>query len=135
MGLKAKGILIQDNKCHYLTWNSEAKALQPNQKIPLTSKEICATLQRIHQLAQSPNLVLKFVALRTIIQESLPQDMAMAIPWRLDITLRSQEALELHSLLLKLAGNGITQLELMRMRQSNLQRSPLATSISQRLRR
>ena len=135
LGLKAKGILTEDHKWHYLTWNSEAKALLPNQKTPLTSDEICATLQRIHQLGQNPALILKFAALRQLKQDSLPQDTAVAIPWRLDVSLRGPEALELHTLLLKLAGNGITQLVLMRMRQSNLQRSPLATAISQRLRK
>ena len=135
MGLKAKGILTDDNKWHYLTWNAEAKALQANQKTPLTSEEICAMLQRIHQLGQNPNPILKFAALRSLKPDNLPQDTAVAIPWRLDISMRGQEALELHTLLLKLAGNGITQLVLMRMRQSTLQRSPLANAISQQLRR
>ena len=52
--------------------------------------------------------------------DSLPQDAAIAIPWRLDLNLRGPEAQELHTLLLKLAGNGITQLILMRMRQTTL---------------
>ena len=135
MGLKTKGILTEDNKWHYLTWNAEAKALQANQKTPLTSEEICAMLQRIHQLGQNPNLILKFAALRSLKPDNIPQDTAVAIPWRLDISIRGPEALELHTLLLKLAGNGITQLVLMRMRQSTLQRSPLAVAISHQLRR
>ena len=60
---------------------------------------------------------------------------AIAIPWRLGLNLHGPETLELHTLLLKLAGNGITQLVLMRVRQVNLQRSPLAVAMSQRLRR
>ena len=135
MGLKTKGILTEDNKWHYLTWNAEAKALQANQKTPLTSEEICAMLQRIHQLGQNPNLILKFSALRSLKPENLPQDTAVAIPWRLDISMRGPEALELHNLLLKLAGNGLTQLVLMRMRQCTLQRSPLAVAISHQIRR
>ena len=67
--------------------------------------------------------------------DSLPQDAAIAIPWRLDVSLRGPEAQELHTLLLKLAGNSITQLILMRMKQTTLQRSPLAVAISHRLRK
>ena len=44
------------------------------------------------------------------------EDTTVAIPWRLDLNLRGPEAVEFHSLLLKLAGNGITQFILMRMR-------------------
>ena len=42
MGLKAKGILTDDNKWHYLTWNAEAKALQANQKrfVPCCNESI-----------------------------------------------------------------------------------------------
>ena len=135
LGLKAKGILTEDLKWQYLSWNPEANTLQPNQKPPLTSDDVCQTLRRIHQLGENPNLVLKFAALRPLTQDSLPQDAAIAIPWRLDVSLRGPEAQELHMLLLKLAGNGITQLILMRMRQTTLQRSPLAVAISHRLRR
>ena len=134
-GLKAKGILTEDLKWQNLSWNPEAKALQPNQKTPLTSDDVCQTLRRIHQLGENPNLVLKFAALRPLSQDSLPQDAAIAIPWRLDVSLRGPEAQELHMLLLKLAGNGVTQLILMRMRQTTLQRSPLAVAISHRLRK
>ena len=55
-------------------------------------------------------MVHKFSALRPVNQENLPQDAAVAIPWRLDLSLRTPEASELHQLLLKLSGNGITQL-------------------------
>ena len=40
-GLKAKGILTEDLKWQYLSWNPKAKALQPNQKTPLTSIRRC----------------------------------------------------------------------------------------------
>lgn len=80
-------------------------------------------------------MIHKFSALRPVNQENLPQDAAVAVPWRLDLSLRSPEASELHQLLLKLSGNGITQLALLRIRLANLQRSPLANAISQRLRK
>ena len=64
-GLKAKGILTEDLKWQYLSWNPEAKALQPNQKQPLTSEDVCQTLRRIHQLGENPP-VLKFAALRPL---------------------------------------------------------------------
>ena len=91
-GLKAKGILTEDLKWQYLSWNPEAKALQPHQKTPLTSEDVCQTLRRIHQLGENPNLVLKFAALRPLNQDNLPQDAAIAIPWRLDVSLRGPEA-------------------------------------------
>ena len=99
-GLKAKGILTEDLKWQFLSWNPEAKALQPNQKTPLT----CRTLRRIQQLGENP----KFAALRPLSQDSLPQDAAIAIPWRLDLSLRGPEVQELHTLLLMLTRNGIT---------------------------
>ena len=36
-------------------------------------------------------LVLKFVALRSLSQDNLPQDAAIAISWRLDLNLRGLE--------------------------------------------
>lgn len=96
MGLKAKDISTDGNKWQYLTWNAEVKALQSNQKVPLISEDICQTVQRIHQLGRNPNLVVKFAILRAL-NQALPQDAAVAIPWRLDLSLRGPEALELHT--------------------------------------
>lgn len=42
--LKAKGILSEHLKWQFLSWYPEAKALQPNQKTPLTSDNVCQTL-------------------------------------------------------------------------------------------
>ena len=109
--------------------------LKPNRMQPLTSEEIRSLLERIAHLGQQPRVIHKFSALRPVKQDTLPQDATTAIPWRLDLSLRSPEASELFQLLQKLAGNGITQLILLRVRGANLQRSPLANAISQRLRR
>ena len=99
------------------------------------AEEIRSLLERIAHLGQQPGVIHKFSALRPVKQDTLPQDDATAIPWRLDLSLRSPEASELFQLLQKLAGNGVTQLILLRVRGANLQRSPLANAIAQRLRR
>ena len=52
---------------------------------------------------------------------------------KLEISLRSAEANELHALIQRLVGNGITQLILVRISPTGLQRSPLAVALSQRL--
>lgn len=54
--------------------------------------------------------------MRPLKQDTLPQDAATAIPWKLDISLRSAEATELYTHLQRLVGNGITQLALLRIR-------------------
>ena len=135
LNLRSKGILTEDSKWAYLSWDSQAMMLKPNRMPPLTSEEIRSLLERIAHLGQQPGVIHKFSALRPVKQDTLPQDATTAIPWRLDISLRSPEASELFQLLQKLAGNGITQLILLRVRGANLQRSPLANAISQRLRR
>ena len=134
--LRSKGILTEDSKWAYLSWDSQAMMLKPNRMQPLTSEEIRSLLlERIAHLGQQPGVIHKFSALRPVKQDTLPQDATTAIPWRLDLSLRSPEASEQFQLLQKLAGNGITQLILLRVRGANLQRSPLANAISQRLRR
>ena len=135
LNLRSKGILTEDSKWAYLSWDSQAMILKPNRMPPLTSEEIRSLLERIAHLGQQPGVIHKFSALRPVKQDTLPQDATTAIPWRLDLSLRSPEASELFQLLQKLAGNGITQLILLRVRGANLQRSPLANAISQRLRR
>ena len=135
LNLRSKGILTEDSKWAYLSWDSQAMMLKPNRMPPLTSEEIRSLLERIAHLGQQPGVIHKFSALRPVKQDTLPQDATTAIPWRLDLSLRSPEASELFQLLQKLAGNGITQLILLRVRGANLQRSPLANAISQRLRR
>ena len=118
MNLQSKGILTEDNKWAYA-----------NKTPPLTSEELRTLLERITRLGQQPSVVYKFSALRPVNQENLPQDAAVTTPWRLNLSLRIPEASELHQLL------SITQLALLRVRLANLQRSPLANAISQRLNR
>lgn len=83
-------------------------------------------------LGQKQELIHRFAALRHLQQDSFPTDTAAAIPGRLDLSLRSAEAQELRDLLMKLAGNGFTQLILMHLRRASLQSSPLAVASSQK---
>ena len=95
--------------------------LKPNKTPPLTSEEI-KTFERIAHLGQLPAVIHKFSALKQINQENLSHDTAVAIPWLLDLSLRSPEASELFQNLQKLSGCDITQLILLRVRQTNLHR-------------
>ena len=119
--LRSKGILTEDHKWEYLSWDSQAMMFKPNQMQPLTSEEIRSLLERFAHLGQQPSVIHKFSALRPVNQDNLPQDISTAIPWRLDLNLRSPEASEMFQLLRKLSGNGITQLILLRIRLTNLQ--------------
>ena len=86
-----------------------------------SSEEVKTLLKRMAHLDQLPAVIHKFSALKQINQENLPQDAAVAIPWRLDLSLKSTEASELFQHLQKLARCGVTQLILLRERQANLQ--------------
>ena len=93
--LRSKGILTEDSKWAYLSWDSQAMMLKPNRMPPLTSEEIRSLLERIAHLGQQPGVIHKFSALRPVKQDTLPQDATTATPWRLDLSLRSPEASEL----------------------------------------
>lgn len=53
-------------------------------------------LQRIHTSSANLRLAHRFSALRQLKQNTLPQDATTAIPWKFEISLRSNEANELH---------------------------------------
>ena len=50
--LRSKGILTEDNKWAYLTWDMQAQQLKPNKTPPLTSEELRALMERIAHLGQ-----------------------------------------------------------------------------------
>ena len=133
--LVARGVLTVDRRWNYLAWDPKALTLKPTNREPINSQEMAQILQRLLALSQNQMLVHRFAALRPLRQDSLPQDAAVAIPWKLDIALRTPEANELWIHIQRLSGNGITQLALLRIRQAGLQRSPLAAAISTKLRR
>ena len=118
---------------------TQAQILKANKTPPLASEEIRALLERITHLGQQSSEIHKFSILRPMNQKNLPQDAAVAIPWRLDLNLRFPEFSELYQLLLKLFGNRITHSisapKSPIVRLANLHRSPLANAISQRLRK
>ena len=124
-----------DRRWNYLAWDPKAQTLKPTNREPINFQDMAQILQRLLALSQNQIMVHRFAALRPLRQDSLPQDAAVAIPWKLDIALRTPEANELWSHIQRLTGNGITQLALIRIRQAGLQRSPLATAISTKLKR
>ena len=50
--LRSKGILTEDHKWAYLSWDNQAMMLKPNQMQPLISEEIRSLLERIAHLGQ-----------------------------------------------------------------------------------
>lgn len=57
-------------------------------------------------------------------KDQIPEDAMVIIPWRLDVTVRSEASQRLFRIMTTLSGNGIGQLVLMRLRPTGLQRSP-----------
>ena len=130
--LQSKQILTATNSWNYLQWDPKEKTLKPVAREPLPSEEAAALIQKIHTLAAQTDLIHRFSALKPMPQDSTVTD-SVAVPWRLDISLRGQAAQELYDALQKLTGSGLTQLIFVRIRPSTLQRSPLAQAIAARL--
>lgn len=131
--LITKGVITSDLKWQYLAWDAKAMTLKPTKQEAISSTEMSSILQRLSALSANPHLIHRVAALRPLRQDSIPQDAMKAVPWKLEISLRSAEANELHALIQRLVGNGITQLILVRISPTGLQRSPLAVALSQRL--
>ena len=55
--LRSKGVLAEDHKWAYLTWDSQAMMLKPNKIQPLTSEEVRSLLERIAHIGQQPSVI------------------------------------------------------------------------------
>ena len=135
LGLRSKKILTSSNHWNYLSWDSKAECLLPNKMDPLNSTTLHEMLQTLARLSQRPDLVHRFTAMKPLPKDKGTDELTIAIPWRLDLSMGSQESHDMHRIVTQLSGNGITQLVLMRHRPTSLQRSPLAVAISQKLRK
>ena len=96
MNFRSKNILTDDKKWAFLTQDTQTQMLKANKIPPLFSKEFRIFLERIIHLNQQQSMLHKCSILRPINQEKLPQDVAVAIPWRLKLNLRISKASELH---------------------------------------
>ena len=86
-------------------------------------------------LGGQSDLIRRFSALKPLQADLLVKQTTVVIPWRLDLSLRSPASQEIYGLLTKLTANGLTQLILLRLRPSTLQRSPLAQAVAHCLKR
>lgn len=135
LALRSKQILTTTNAWNYLQWDHQDKTLKPSSRDPISSEEASKMIERIHTLANQPELIHRFTALKPMPSDQVGPTSNVVIPWRLDISLRSSASQELFDLLTKLTGNGLTQLIAVRLRPSTLQRSPLAQAVARTLKR
>ena len=108
LALRAKQILTPTNAWNYLQWDPQEKILKPSSRDPISSAEASKMIERIHQIANQPELIPSFSALKPIPADQLGPSSNVIIPWRLDISLRNSASQELFDLLTKLTGNGLT---------------------------
>ena len=110
---------------------SHAKTLKASSRDPISSEAASALIHKVHKLADQPDRIHRFSALKPMPQDQISKDAAMVV--RLDLSLRGTAAQELHETMVHLTGSGLIQLILIRIRPSNLQYSPLAQAIASRL--
>lgn len=80
---------------------------------PLSSTTLHGMLQHLARLAQRPELVHRFASMKPLPKDKGTDDLTISIPWRLDLSMRSQESHDLYRIVNQLCGNGMTQLVLM----------------------
>ena len=121
LALRSKQILTTTNAWNYLQWDHQDKTLKPSSRDPISSEEASKMIERIHTLANKPELIHRFTALKPMPSDQVGPTSNVVIPWRLDISLRGSASQELFDLLTKLTCNGLTQLIAVRLRPSTLQ--------------
>ena len=101
--LITKGMITSDLQWQYLAWDAKAMTLKSTKQEAISSTEMISILQRLQTLSANPHLVHRFATLRPLKQNTIPQDGMKAAPWKLEISLRSAEANELHALIQSLS--------------------------------
>ena len=134
-GLKQKQILDEANAWIYLFWDRATQCFHLTKQEPLPSTKLKEIMVKLFQLATQGILIHRFSALKPMHKDHILEDAQITIPWRLDISIRSEIAQQLLEILRTVSGNRIDQPILMRFRPTDLQRSSFATAIAHRVRR
>ena len=89
-GLRQKLILDKDNAWKYLSWDRQIKCLRPTKKESLILIKVKDLMIQFSQLAARTELIQRFSALKPMNRDQIPDDTQSIIPWRLDISIRSE---------------------------------------------
>ena len=57
LALRSKQILTTTNAWNYLQWDHQEKILKPSSRDPISSEDASKLIQRIHQIANQPELI------------------------------------------------------------------------------
>ena len=115
----------------YLRWDAQAQKQVPSSAQPLPLAEALQMVERVHTLAKSPGVVLRFCALKALTKANEAETEGQSVvPWKLTLSLRHPGAQELNGLLNKLSHCAVMQIVLTRLRPATQQRSPLAKQIA-----
>lgn len=129
-----KGLMSADGQgWNYMRWDADQAKLIPTSEAPLPVNEAIRLVALVQELAQQPNMILRFCALRALAKTDTSAKSATKsniVPWKLTIAMRAPRAQELHQALQTLSRNSIMQLILARLRPATLQRSPLAKTLA-----
>ena len=129
-----KGLMSADGQgWNYVRWDADQAKLIPASEAPLPVNEAIRLVALVQELAQQPNMILRFCALRALAKTGTSAKSATKsniVPWKLTIAMRAPRALELHQALQTLSRNSIMQLILARLRPATFQRSPLAKTLA-----
>ncbi|CAE7676196.1 Pol [Symbiodinium necroappetens] len=126
--LIAKQVLTSEGAWTYLAWDHASKSLKRTTATPIAMTEMLQTLKTIGELVQLPHMVARFQALKPLRTVDM-KSQTVIVPWRMEISLRHEQALRLWTLLQTLNHNGVMQIMLTQMRPASLRRSKLTEQI------
>ena len=121
---------IKDGQWLYLKWSfEENKLLTDPARSPISLEDAHQQVKDLLRMSQDPQVITRFHPTRPL----APELKSPTVTFMLSIALRSEQANELHSNLLRLAGNACTQVVGMTHRQERLSRSNLEKQLSKYL--
>ena len=115
------GLILADRSFPFHRWDGQKQQLVIDKKQPVSSQKMFQHLTELQEMMLDKEMVVRFHALRTPTSHD-----TRAIPWRLQITMRSDRA---YDLLFQLQHNSIWMAVGATMKQHTLTQSPLATTL------
>ena len=126
-GPLAKMGFLKDDHWPFLKWSfDEEQLVQDTARSPLSMQDAHQQVKDLLSLSQDPSVITRFHPTRPL----APELKGPNITFLMSVALRSEQANELHSILLKLAGNACAQIVGMSHRQERLSRSNLEKQLS-----
>ena len=97
-------LIILDSELNwlYLSWDSNQKKLEVNQKHGVHMKEMLSILGTVVNLVKETDMIHSFNALQTL-PKVQAERAEMVVPWRMELSLRHPRSSDLHAHLCKLA--------------------------------